>query len=250
MKAFLILALFGAPRTLTLGQNLYQQVQLGKGVGYPICTGSKSHFKQDPDDCHSFYQCDKDSNFDTFHVYKFECEEGLAYDIQSEACVLETFVNRCWHTCPEGWELFQGSCYLLTRQRVDTFQKAKQFCQNLDGYLVEIESKDEDDFLIEQALALSGSPTDQLDYWMGAEDPDHDGVWTWTTSGKPLVYTNWWRDMGRLNATCIQLLRDGWTSPNALDSFYWAHASTGYECMDSDDDNGVICEKSPDISLP
>ena len=67
-----------------------------KEVGYPICTGSKSHFKQDPNDCHSFYQCDKDSNFDTFHVYKFECEEGLAYDIQSEACMLETFVNRCW----------------------------------------------------------------------------------------------------------------------------------------------------------
>jgi len=233
-----------------LGKDQFHQVHLQKGAGYPICSGSESYYTHDPDDCRNFYGCVWDDNFNTFHVYKFECQEGLAYDIKSHSCVYEESVDRCWHTCPEGWTLFQGSCYLLTRQRVDTFQKAKQFCQDLDGYLVEIESKDEDDFLIEQAVAMADSPREGLDYWMGAEDPDHDGVWTWTTSGKPLVYTNWWRDMGNLNSTCTQFLRVGRTSPKVLDSFYWAHAATGYKCKGSDGDNGVICEKSPNVTLP
>ena len=54
----------------------------------------------------------------------------------------------------------------------------------MDGYLVEIESKAEDDFVIERAMSLASNDKDGLDYWMGAQDFDGDGIWTWATSGE------------------------------------------------------------------
>ena len=53
----------------------------------------------------------------------------------------------------------------------------------MDGYLVEIESKAEDDFIIEKAMSLASHGNDGLDYWIGAQDSDNDGNWNWATSG-------------------------------------------------------------------
>ena len=53
----------------------------------------------------------------------------------------------------------------------------------MDAYLVEIESKAEDDFIIEKAMSLASHEKDVLDYWIGAQDSDNDGIWTWATSG-------------------------------------------------------------------
>ena len=245
MKTFFTLLLLVA-----LGYaEKYQQIHLEKGVGYAICSGSESYYTADPDDCRNFYGCVYDENIDDFHLYKFHCQDGLAYDIESHSCQDEKTVDRCWYACPEGWDLFQNSCYFFTRQKQDSFAKAKEFCQNKDAYLVEIESKDEDDFVIENALKLATGENDGRDFWIGAEDLDEDGQWTWTTSGKPVIYSNWWIDMGKLNSGCAQLLKNGMTNPRKLDSFYWAQAAGNKDCS-KDGDNGVICEKDPDSSLP
>ena len=100
-------------------------------------------------------------------------------------CQDETTVDRCWYTCPEGWELFQSSCYHFSsrKNKPKKFTQALEACQNMDGYLVEIESKAEDDFVIERAMSLAANDKDGLDYWMGAQDFDGDGIWTWATSG-------------------------------------------------------------------
>merc|ERR1712021_302128 len=130
-----------------------------------------------------------------------------------------------------------------------TFTQALSACQEMDAYLVEIESKAEDDFIIEKALSLASGNGDGLDYWIGAQDSDGDGVWNWATSGKPLVYTNWWTDHGNLNSTCVQLLKNGRTSPKKLDSFYWTMAAGNYNQKDcKDGDNSIICEKNPDAA--
>ena len=59
----------------------------------------------------------------------------------------------------------------------------------MDGYLVEIESKAEDDFIIEKATSLASGEKDGLDYWIGAQDSDNDGNWTWATSGLCILHT-------------------------------------------------------------
>ena len=66
-------------------KNEFQQVHLDKGVGYAICSGTESYYTVDPDDCHNFYGCVYDDHTDSFHVYKFECQEGLAYDEASHS---------------------------------------------------------------------------------------------------------------------------------------------------------------------
>merc|ERR1711973_274945 len=229
----------------------FQQVHLGKGVGYAICSGTESYYTVDPDDCHNFYGCVYDDHTDSFHVYKFECQEGLAYDEASHSCQDETTVDRCWYTCSDGWDLFENSCYFFSTRNTKgkSFTEALEECHAMDAYLVEIESKAEDDFIIEKALSLVSSTNDGLDYWIGAKDSDGNGVWNWVTSGNPLIYTNWWSDPGRLNSTCVQLLKNGMTNPKKLDSFYWTMAAGNYKDEDckGDGDNAFICEKNPNV---
>ena len=102
-----------------------------------------------------------------------------------QRCQDESTVDRCWYTCPEGWDLFQNSCYYFSdrKNKPNKFTKALIACQDMDAYLVEIESKAEDDFIIEKALSLATGDGDGLDYWIGAEDSDGDGIWKWATSG-------------------------------------------------------------------
>ena len=89
------------------------------------------------------------------------------------------------------------------------------------------------------------------DYWIGAEDFDNDGIWSWTTSGNPVVYSNWWTNPGSLKGNCAQLLRKGKTEPGLLESFFWTLGNTGKDCVKGkDSDNGFICERKPDVSLP
>ena len=98
---------------------------------------------------------------------------------------------------------------------------------------------------------MAASNCDGLDYWIGAEDLDNDGIWTWATSGNPVIYSNWWSNHGSLKANCAQLLRHGNTEPKCLDSFYWTLASAGNDCIKkTDGDNGIICESSPESVIP
>ena len=59
-------------------------------------------------------------------------------------------VERCWYGCPNDWTLFRESCYYFNRNKKHgSFLDAKAECEDLGGYLVEIESKEEDDFIID-----------------------------------------------------------------------------------------------------
>ena len=115
----------------------------------------------------------------TFHIHR---------------CQDETTVDRCWYTCSDGWDLFENSCYFFSKRNTKgkSFTEALEECQDMDAYLVEIESKAEDDFIIEKALSLASSSNDGLDYWIGAKDSDGDGVWNWVTSGQFLPRVGYW----------------------------------------------------------
>ena len=75
------------------------------------------------------------------------------YCLSFSRCQEETTIDRCWYTCPDGWDLFQNSCYFFSARnnKPNRFTKALSACQEMDAYLVEIESKAEDDFIIEKA---------------------------------------------------------------------------------------------------
>ena len=66
-------------------------------------------------------------------------------------------------SCPDGWEEFEGSCYLLI-ESVQNWQDAENDCILRGGHLASIHSKAEGDFIIE----LDGSSTTLI--WLGATD--------------------------------------------------------------------------------
>ena len=40
--------------------------------------------------------------------------------------------------CPDGWTLFEDSCYFLTKTFIPTFTAAVEFCGNMGSFLVEV----------------------------------------------------------------------------------------------------------------
>ena len=67
------------------------------------------------------------------------------------------------------------------------------------GYLVEIESQEEQDALLawiwEEVERVEGvevlPPYQNPLFWIGLTDVFHDGTWVWDNLGKPLDYSNW-----------------------------------------------------------
>merc|ERR1712098_165236 len=84
--------------------------------------------------------------------------------------------------CPESWWTFGNSCYHNSGATM-TWAEARAYCRGIQGgYLVEIESEEE-----EQALVGAFAIYDQ-DYWIGLTDQDSEGEWVWADINKPPKY--------------------------------------------------------------
>lgn len=85
-----------------------------------------------------------------------------------------------------------------------------QICENLGGYLVTITSQEENDFVL-NALREYGGDSNHL--WLGLDDLDGDGVYTWIT-GETVDYTNWSVEPSIGNAVEMATPHGGWNSIN------------------------------------
>ena len=87
--------------------------------------------------------------------------------------------------CPPGFTLNPKlkTCYHLSNGK-GTWEEAFNMCEVLGAYLVEVKSKEEDDFL--RAVMTVETP-----YWMGANDKVTEGVWEWKASMESVTYTHW-----------------------------------------------------------
>ncbi|MBQ9531982.1 MAG: fibronectin type III domain-containing protein [Eubacterium sp.] len=86
---------------------------------------------------------------------------------------------------------FNGHTYQIFDDGLNWFE-AKAYCNNIEGHLVSITSKAEQDFLYTFINENGKKET----YWIGATDEDNEGVWTWIT-GETFNYSNW--DYGEPN---------------------------------------------------
>ncbi|XP_033116779.1 uncharacterized protein LOC117116794 [Anneissia japonica] len=97
-------------------------------------------------------------------------------------------------SCPEGWELWQHSCYYILGDLERTFSEGEQLCNDLGGFIVIIESEEENNFIFKILQDFDLDST-----WIGITDRDEEGVW------KPVAptfssYKNWDRDEPSNNA--------------------------------------------------
>nr|XP_022322977.1 perlucin-like protein [Crassostrea virginica] len=96
--------------------------------------------------------------------------------------------------CQQDWVPYNGHCYLYVDSVKDTWFGAKTRCNELGGYLVEIEDEDENTWLI------STFPVDELGgltvfdkaVLIGASSERESGPYTWSHSGLPVVYQPWY----------------------------------------------------------
>ena len=58
--------------------------------------------------------------------------------------------------CPQGWVRFNGYCYLVSSS-IKTWQNAQAYCKGLGGNLVKINSKEENEFVLNLVNKLAPS---------------------------------------------------------------------------------------------
>ncbi|CAG0893922.1 unnamed protein product [Cyprideis torosa] len=95
--------------------------------------------------------------------------------------------------CPAVFTSVGESCYYLGNSST-TWSTAQEICRLLapNGKLIELETLEEM-YSINEFLT-NNSPA--RDYWTGAEERDGEEEYSWTSSGKPVIITNWWGGKG------------------------------------------------------
>ncbi|KAJ8030095.1 Macrophage mannose receptor 1 [Holothuria leucospilota] len=79
--------------------------------------------------------------------------------------------------CYPGWKIHNGNCYQFVSNQKETWFGAKHICDGQGGFMLTVETKSEQDFIIQQLpkLQLSGSE----DIWIGLSDWEEDGTIKW-----------------------------------------------------------------------
>ena len=86
--------------------------------------------------------------------------------------------------CPEGWTSLTGGCYKFLTEKL-TWVEAKEECEKLLGWLIEIVSEEQNDAIYKEGLRQ------KIDWaWIGLSDTAKEGEWVWT-SGKKATFLNW-----------------------------------------------------------
>ncbi|XP_053743830.1 asialoglycoprotein receptor 2-like [Synchiropus splendidus] len=138
-----------------------------------------------------------------------EANKNLTEEIEGLKRRYDNLVRHMDHTlngtdkaCPVEWLQFESSCYYISAaQEPKRWLTSKKECENLNGHLVIIDSKQENDFVSKFFQHI----------WIGLSDRDKEGKWKWV-DGTALTGTNYWASGEPNNADsnedCAELLRD------------------------------------------
>lgn len=85
---------------------------------------------------------------------------------------------------PDDAVSFNGHYYKIYNLSM-TWQEAQKYCQDLNGHLATITSKEENDFLFNYITDMN-----YYSAYFGATDKETEGVWQWVT-GEEFSYNSW-----------------------------------------------------------
>ncbi|XP_048729451.1 perlucin-like protein isoform X2 [Ostrea edulis] len=94
--------------------------------------------------------------------------------------------------CAHGWLKRGSSCYLYVTHVDNDWTESEYFCHMLGAKLVEIESKEENDFLKEHAK--TAHQHEQSGFWIGGTDAVVEDTWVWMTSQTEFSFSDWARN--------------------------------------------------------
>lgn len=113
-----------------------------------------------------------------------------------QSCDISQGQTSVCETCPLQKACFQGSCYQLMCSTVDQ-NDIEDKCRNIGGYVLEINSQEESDFIkgfLNKYPVPQSDIADTKNVWVGLSDEDEEGNFKWLSNGAAPSYTNWMND--------------------------------------------------------
>ena len=148
---------------------------------------------------------------------------------------LRTFLSGV--PCPLGWVRFNGYCYLVNSS-VKTWQNAQMYCKGLGGNLVKINSKEENEFVLNLVNKLAPS---LKQIWIGLEWDSRLNSFVWYDHSVP-TFTKW--SPNEPNGNGLEPCSNMWTGHEGSStraSGDWNDLTcwhTGLPC-------GLVCKRLP-----
>ena len=90
----------------------------------------------------------------------------------------------CLTSCPDGWEPFEGKCYLWVTNRKSTWTNAETFCKEVGGHLASITNAEVNKYMLDRV------GQNKIKVWIGANDRKTEGTWEWTDCS-PFTFKDW-----------------------------------------------------------
>eukprot|EP00105_Crassostrea_gigas_P036240 XP_019920388.1 PREDICTED: aggrecan core protein-like [Crassostrea gigas] len=141
-------------------------------------------------------------------------------------------------SCEEGWVQNENHIYRLFTEKKN-WESAKDHCESIDAYLVEIESSEENTWIFQNIVQQHFLPKKNqcsknirdCTVWIGGSDKSKETQFIWSKSKNKITFTKWLSnnpDDFRSNEDCIEML-----------------ATTGeWNDMSCDFNTHFICEKN------
>ena len=161
-------------------------------------------------------------------------EKGCTEEVTSRAFVCERDTTQV--------ECFGGSCYDLFNPRVG-IRNARDMCGDIGGYLVEIDTEEERDF-VKNFLSRAQVPESMYDsnknVWLGASDEDTEGEFYWKNGNTAVKEFSDWA-VGEPDNNGPSILDEDCAELDSNNDWKW----NDIMCLGSS--KAVLCER-PNVS--
>ncbi|KAM8972469.1 hepatic lectin-like [Pelodytes ibericus] len=110
--------------------------------------------------------------------------ENYVADLTLKLSKFEKTLEEYGAGCGPEWTKFNGSCYFFSEKKFN-WMKARSLCLGMESDLVVIDSQMEQNFL--------GSKTKDNRYWIGLNDEEDEGVWSWVDGTNYTTSFKFWK---------------------------------------------------------
>ncbi|XP_048750763.2 C-type lectin domain family 4 member G-like [Ostrea edulis] len=119
--------------------------------------------------------------------------------------------------CEEGWVPFAGHCYFFNETK-STWDDAAEFCDRQGGYLIEMNSPEENSWVVDYSLLPETGAEEECplfwscSIWIGAIYHSSSGEFVWNHGGGEMTIPEWNENQPNNasgNQECVILMRSG-----------------------------------------
>ncbi|KAJ7336064.1 hypothetical protein OS493_013441 [Desmophyllum pertusum] len=144
-------------------------------------------------------------------------------------------IEEALEPCVGGWSQFEDNCYRVEPEAL-SWDDAEKRCDKLEAELVKINSKEENEFVLQLARRFAG---ERKQIWIGLKWESR--AFYWSDNSIP-VYTNWAEDEPNGNAKepCGSMYIAQTVLPNKA-SGYWNDLTCG--ARTDQYASGLVCKK-------